>query len=99
MLRTFFHIMYSSKRKFLVSKDDILYSNRQPDNIALWVQCHTKGRKNMQRNSGAQGRQKQMVWLGSERTHTKWKFCRRTGNKTCTVRTSKKDLYLQKYGS
>lgn len=38
------------------------------------------------------------MWLGSDRAHTKWKFCR-TGNKTCTVRTTKKYLYFQKYES
>jgi len=41
-----------------------------------------------------------IVWLGSDRAHTKWKFCRRTGNKTCTVQiTKKKKKYLQKYES
>ena len=30
------------------------------------------------------------MWAGSDRAHIKWKFCRRTGDKTCTVRTTKK---------
>jgi hypothetical protein len=35
-----------------------LYSNRQSDNIAVWVKCQTKCRKNVERNSeGALTRQ------------------------------------------